>query len=125
MMTPSENVCSRVISDIKSPARAGSCMGLPLGRLNRPIRPSGPSKQPAAQRVISVGKTHVDQPSEEREKRMLTRPVPQSAYPKEQNCSDIHSRKTKIVMYYKIRGRNRPNVCVMKRSFCNKPQIFL
>ena len=45
-----------------------SCMGLPLGRLSCPIKPSGPGRQPAAQRAISGGKTHVDQPREGRKK---------------------------------------------------------
>ena len=39
-----------------------------LGRLDCPKRPSGPSRQPAVQRVISVGKTHVDQPEGRKKK---------------------------------------------------------
>ena len=72
MMTPSEKVRPHMSYEVKSPARAGP-MRLggrgPLGRRGRPKKPSGPSKRLLAQRVISGGKTHVDQPSEGRRKK--------------------------------------------------------
>ena len=74
MMTPSENVCSRVFSEFKisgacrpdARERHGDC--LLAGGIARQ-KQSGPSKQPSAQRVISGGETRVDQPSEGRKKK--------------------------------------------------------